>query len=323
MAASYVEQHWIPDDPTELVVTNWTIKLKAINGFPSVNQHPITFGLPSDGFDLTGVGFGYLTTYQLQDFRLPPEQPNLLAVPNPPNTDGQGTELTGVYGLVLSDTVYGQYRGFNAITGINWANGFGLLTAPGDEIWIQIRNVKNPPAGTYPKERFILSSLQISDQEANFSAEDIVILPAASPPEVTTLAATEVSYSTATLNGTVDANGVSSVPDFEWGYESDLADGVVVAATPDPVTGSTATAVSAALTGLPYETEVFFRVHAESLDGEDTGSILSFTTLPAEVGELAGARSSFPALAGEVTSRALLDARLTASPYLLGEVSSP
>ncbi|MEI6621923.1 MAG: fibronectin type III domain-containing protein, partial [Actinomycetes bacterium] len=97
-------------------------------------------------------------------------------------------------------------------------------------------------------------------------------------PIVTTSAATSVGSTTATLNGSVNANGFSSVVTFTYGTSPTLASGnTTVTATPSPVTGSSATPVSAALSGLAVGTTYYFRVTGNSSQGITDGAILSFT----------------------------------------------
>jgi len=76
-------------------------------------------------------------------------------------------------------------------------------------------------------------------------------------PQVTTTAATSVTQTGATLNGTVNACSQTVVTSFEYGLTT--AYGSSVAATPSPVTGNTATGITAALTGLTINTRYHYR----------------------------------------------------------------
>jgi uncharacterized delta-60 repeat protein len=95
-------------------------------------------------------------------------------------------------------------------------------------------------------------------------------------PTTTPTAATGITTTGATLNGTVNANGTPSTVTFEWGTTTGY--GNSIAATPSSVSGNTATAVSAALTGLAPHTTYYFRVRATWIDGSVTAGSNTFTT---------------------------------------------
>jgi alpha-tubulin suppressor-like RCC1 family protein len=97
------------------------------------------------------------------------------------------------------------------------------------------------------------------------------------PPAATTLAATSITTTGATLNGTVNANNNSAAVSFDYG--STAGYGTNVTGTPTPITGSSATAVSATITGLASGTTYHFRVNGVSAAGTGNGSDLTFTTL--------------------------------------------
>lgn len=94
---------------------------------------------------------------------------------------------------------------------------------------------------------------------------------------LSTVDASSVTDTTATLNGLVNPTGVSAVITFQ--YTTDLSGSwTSVTATQSPVTASVATAVSKALTGLTGDTTYYFRVKAVNTHGTKYGSILTFTT---------------------------------------------
>lgn len=96
------------------------------------------------------------------------------------------------------------------------------------------------------------------------------------PPTVTTGIPESVSTTSATLNGTVNANNFSSTVTFEYGLTTDY--GFTATATQSPVTGNGATSVSVNLTGLTPSTNYHFRLIAVSSAGITKGSDDSFTT---------------------------------------------
>lgn len=96
-------------------------------------------------------------------------------------------------------------------------------------------------------------------------------------PSVTTTAATSVSSSSATLNGTINPNGDSTSSWFEWGTSSTLS--TYSSTIPQNLgAGTSAIAVSGSLTGLAAGTTYYFRAAAQNVSGTQRGSVLSFTT---------------------------------------------
>lgn len=95
-------------------------------------------------------------------------------------------------------------------------------------------------------------------------------------PSVTTVAATGVTTGAAVLNGTVNANNISSSISFDYGTTT--AYGSSAAATPATVSGASDTAVSASLTGLIAGQVYHFRVVAVTGGSTVYGLDQSFTT---------------------------------------------
>ena len=96
------------------------------------------------------------------------------------------------------------------------------------------------------------AALHIASNALTSSPYDITLTATSlpiTPPVVTTMTATAVSYTSAVLNGTVDAKGTDRTVTFDYGLTT--AYGSTVAATPSTVSGTGATPVAAApLTGL-------------------------------------------------------------------------
>ena len=116
------------------------------------------------------------------------------------------------------------------------------------------------------------------DQGGWINGENHSIGLVASPPDpvAITLAATSVTTTGATLNGSVNAAGGSAVVSFDYGITNTY--GTQAAGTPTPVTGSTTTPVMAAIIGLTPATTYHFRVNG----GPGSGADLTFTTLAPE-----------------------------------------
>lgn len=93
-------------------------------------------------------------------------------------------------------------------------------------------------------------------------------------PTATTMAASSVGSSTATLNGTVNANGLSTTVTFEYGLSSSYGSSV----TSSTLTSSTSASVTGSLTGLTAQTTYHYRVVAANSYGTTYGSDLTLTT---------------------------------------------
>ncbi|MFM5968691.1 MAG: beta strand repeat-containing protein, partial [Micrococcales bacterium] len=110
----------------------------------------------------------------------------------------------------------------------------------------------------------------------------------AGAPTALTADATNVGETSATLNGTVNANGNTTAVTFCWSTNPAATNGILTSsnctfatATPSSVTGSTDTSVSANITGLTGGTVYYFQTKAAVTSPAYTtfGSIFSFKTL--------------------------------------------
>ncbi|MCX6864875.1 MAG: cadherin-like beta sandwich domain-containing protein [Verrucomicrobia bacterium] len=105
-------------------------------------------------------------------------------------------------------------------------------------------------------------------------SRSLAVVASPVPPGATTLAASGITDTSATLNGSVTAGGSADVI-FEYGPTSSY--GTTVVMTPD-ATGFSATLTSAALSGLVSGTTYHYRVVAINGGGTATGSDMMFTT---------------------------------------------
>jgi len=97
------------------------------------------------------------------------------------------------------------------------------------------------------------------------------------PPSVVTTAASGITSTAATLNGTVNANSASTTVTFEFGLTT--AYGSTINATPDIVTGSAVTPVSVGISGLLPNQLYHYRVKGVNSTGTSYGADLTFTTI--------------------------------------------
>lgn len=96
-------------------------------------------------------------------------------------------------------------------------------------------------------------------------------------PSATTMGASPVTTSNATLNGTVNPNGTATTAWFEWGADNTLANPTSTSSQ-SVGSGSADNVISQAITGLTSGTTYYFRVVASSSAGTVKGSIVACTT---------------------------------------------
>ena len=103
----------------------------------------------------------------------------------------------------------------------------------------------------------------------------------AGAPAVVTEAASDVTSSSATLNGKVNAKGQESTVVFKYSSDPDFADPLEVEALESPVTGVTETAVTASLTKLVPGQTYYVKLVATNADGTAEGDVEKFTAAAA------------------------------------------
>jgi len=96
-------------------------------------------------------------------------------------------------------------------------------------------------------------------------------------PSATAVIPSNITLNSATLNGTVIPNSLSTTVTFEWGKTTVY--GTSVTSSQSPVSGSASVTVNADLTGLTKGTTYHFRIKAENSLGSTYSSDMTFTTL--------------------------------------------
>jgi uncharacterized protein (TIGR02145 family) len=100
-------------------------------------------------------------------------------------------------------------------------------------------------------------------------------------PSANTLAATDITATCSTLNGTVNAYNSSTTVTFEYGLTTEY--GSITQAAPSSVTGKASTSVNAYISDLTPYTTYHFRVKAVNSTGTEYGADMSYTTLLADI----------------------------------------
>jgi len=178
-------------------------------------------------------------------------------------------------------TLNGTVNANNASTAVTF--DYGLTTSYGTTVTA----TQSPVTGTTATAvSYVLSGL-IPNTTYHFrvngvnvggttNGTDLTFTTTAAAPTVTTSAVSSVTTTGVTLNGTVNANNASAVVTFDYGLTTSY--GTSVTATQSPVTGTTATAVSYAISGLVPNTTYHFRVNGVNTAGTTNGTDLTFST---------------------------------------------
>ena len=136
------------------------------------------------------------------------------------------------------------------------------------------------PSGGYDNVSEIDITYTLNKSSANFEFRNIklsnITATVAVAPTATTNAATSVTSTTVTLNGSVNANNASTAVTFEYGLTDSY--GSSVTAAENPVTGTSNTGVTYALSSLTPNTTYHYRIKAVNVGGTTYGLDQTFTT---------------------------------------------
>lgn len=99
--------------------------------------------------------------------------------------------------------------------------------------------------------------------------------PSGTAPSTATAAATDITRTTANLNGRVNPNGASTSHWFEYGEDTSLGS---VTALQSVGSGTATVPASVSISNLAPQTKYYFRLNAQNQFGTVNGAIMSFTT---------------------------------------------
>jgi VCBS repeat-containing protein len=105
----------------------------------------------------------------------------------------------------------------------------------------------------------------------------------ASAPSATTLSPTNVTATSATLRGSVNPHGKSTIVDFASGEPVGAYNDWGISPSQNIGSGTSPVLVTYSLTGLIPATEYKYNVRASNADGSQNGAVVTFHTLPAAV----------------------------------------
>jgi hypothetical protein len=221
------------------------------------------------------------------------------------NVDPDNQTASGIY--TSTNTVVGQ--GSSAFVKAEWTNG-SLLGLRSTDSRARVARQSNSFSTVNPKTIWdagealtssgtYLGNLSSTTADAGmylaikepslaanssttFRISYVLSLVESTVPSINTSAASNnasnIKSSTATLNGAVNANGISTATSFEYSVNANLSDTQTVSST--TLSSSQETAISANISGLLPFTRYYFRAKAVNSSGTTLGSIFSFITFP-------------------------------------------
>ncbi len=149
--------------------------------------------------------------------------------------------------------------------------------------------------GLTPNTRYYIRAYAINSQGTGYGDEVSITTQNVVPPVATSADATSISATSATLNGSVNANGTATSITFEYG--TTFMYGSAITATPPTTSGITPESVSAVVTGLTANTDYHFRVKAVSAGVTVYGEDKIFKTLVPPAATTLTAEYIFPTTA--------------------------
>ena len=129
-------------------------------------------------------------------------------------------------------------------------------------------------------------SAQVNSANESWIIDDVRLFGTSMPsvPTVVTTVSSLIGTDSATLNGSINANTLSTDATFQYGTSTSY--GSSVSATPSTVTGSTATSISASINSLSLNTQYHYRAVGTVSGTPTNGSDMTFYTLAATPGVL-------------------------------------
>jgi len=165
--------------------------------------------------------------------------------------------------------------GFTPVTGGTYASGTiaeGTSTAYNN---VSLAGIDNTSSNVWI--RWSYTEISGSGSRDGIALDNVSLSWGAGTPVVTTVAANAITASSATIRGTVNANGQTVAASFNWG--TTVSYGNSIAATPASVTGSSATNISATLASLLPNTQYQYRAAGTVGTTPTNGANAAFYTL--------------------------------------------
>ena len=212
-----------------------------------------------------GTGYGMALSFTTSG--QPPSKPSVTIL-YPTNIQTSSAELNGR----VNANYYSTVVTFEYGTTTNYGSTITATQSPvigGTDINVSA-NISGLAVGTIYHIR-----IKAVNSLGSTYSNDLTLPTLGKIPAVSTKAATNITLVSGQLNGTVNANYLSTTVTFEYGTTTNY--GGTITATQSPVTGNADVNVSANLTGLTTGTTCHFRLKAVNSLGTATGGDMTFT----------------------------------------------
>lgn len=160
--------------------------------------------------------------------------------------------------------------GGEILSPLSWSNGARKVMAMGNVGAATTARLANLLPGTY---YWSVQTVNAGFAGSPFAPAGSFVIPGS--PLVSTLAATNITSTMATIQGLVYPNGLDSAPFFLWGSTTNLGNSLSL---PNLSLNSGTNLEVAQLTGLSPGAKYYFRLAATNAIGSGAGNILGFQT---------------------------------------------
>ncbi len=207
----------------------------------------------------------------------PPDVGAYEYAPDPMVNTTPATAITG-FSATLNGTINASSYTVSSYFdyGLTIAYGTTISGTPATVTGTTLTAITGPIAGLIPGTTYHYRARGVTTTSLIAYGPDLTFTTPFVPPTVVTTPASGVTATTATINGTINANTASTTTSFDYGLT--VAYGTNVPGVPLTVTGSTVTAVLANLTGLLPGNTYHYRINGVNAGGTSNGNDMTFTT---------------------------------------------